>query len=128
MGIVVVTQEGMALYSLREWANCQYDKGNKLVEPLVRCYWCLPSLHSLAGYAFAVGLGLIKAFSWKLVLIYPLCVSGSSVLNGMVWGILSLIMNINQYYEGLDMNNFQEPNDERIIDDEPKESYFIKRV
>lgn len=82
------------------------------------------SFHGLIGYGFAVGMGLINDFSWKLIVIYPLVVCGVSVVNGLVWGTFTLIMKNNEYLENLDMNNFQDPNDESVEDDEPKESYF----
>lgn len=82
LGLTILTQPKMLLGSIRNWA----DTKGQWVEPLIRCHWCMPSVHSLIGYGFAIGMGLIQQFSWFLVVIYPLVALGSSLINGLIWG------------------------------------------
>lgn len=82
LGLTIVTQQGMALYSVREWA----DTKGTWTEPLITCHWCMPSIHSVVGFGFAVAMNLIGGFSWVLVAMYPLVVMGSSLVNGLIWG------------------------------------------
>ena len=99
LGLTIATQEGMILYSIREWGDKIHSKGNKWIEPIILCHWCMPSLHSIVGYAFAYKIGVIDFVSWQIVFMYPLVVMGSSMLNGLVWGIHKLIENKSSYYE-----------------------------
>ena len=81
LGITIATQEGMVFYKLREWAQ---KKGMKIFEPIVLCIWCMPSIHSFIGYFFCVGTGLLS-IDWHQVIAYPIVVSGSSLVSGIVW-------------------------------------------
>lgn len=85
LGYTIVTQEGMALYSIRQWAEKKKEKGSKWAEPVFLCNWCQPSTWSLISFAFAFGLGIINHFTWNLILYYILTVGGSSLLNGIIW-------------------------------------------
>ena len=87
LGFNIVTQEGMALYKLREWAKEKQDKGSKWVEPLFLCIWCMPSIWSSFGFFFAYQIGVLKCDSWNILWYYPLCVGGSSILGGLTWTI-----------------------------------------
>lgn len=98
LGLTIVTQEGMLLYSWREWANEKHESGNKFMEPLLICYYCVPSIHGVIGYSLAAGIGVIASFEWKLVFMYPLVVMGSSLLNGLLWGIHKMIEARTGYY------------------------------
>jgi hypothetical protein len=91
LGLTIITQEHMLLYSIREWADKKHEAGNKWLEPVILCHWCMPSLHSLIGYSFAIGIGIITSFEWRLVFMYPLVAMGSSLFNGIVWGIHKMI-------------------------------------
>lgn len=86
LGYTIITQEGMALYSLRLWAEKKKDEGKKWIEPILLCHWCQPSIWSAFAFAFAFGIGLIEKFNWHLLFYYPLVVAGSSLLNGLIWG------------------------------------------
>lgn len=96
MGIKISTAEGMVFEKLGNWANKQVDKGYKIYEAIISCEWCLPSLHSVIGYAFAVGIGVIDHFEWKLVVLYPLVVCGTSLLSGLTWTIYLTINEIKE--------------------------------
>jgi hypothetical protein len=102
LGLTIVTQEGMLLFSIREWANKKHEAGNKWMEPVIICYYCMPSIHSLIAYLFAIGIGIITSFEWKLVFMYPLVVMGSSLLNGIVWGIHKMIETKTGYFENME--------------------------
>lgn len=93
----IVTQQGMALYSIREWANIKHEKGGKWVEPVLVCHWCMPSVWSLLGFSIAFGLGILN-FEWRLILLYPLTVGGSSLTCGLIWGLHRLIEERTSYY------------------------------
>jgi hypothetical protein len=91
LGIKIVTSEGMGLERLRIYAKQQIDNGKIVWEALIYCEWCLPSIHSVFGYAFALVLGIINSFSWKLVFMYPLVVAGSSIICGLTWALYKTI-------------------------------------
>lgn len=103
LGLTIITQEGMLLYSIREWANEKHENGNRWLEPVILCHWCMASLHSVIGYLFAIGIGIINTFEWRLVFMYPIVVMGSSLFNGIVWGIHKLIESKTQYYENAEI-------------------------
>lgn len=98
MGLTIITQPKMLAEKVRDWADGIHKKGNKFMEPLILCHWCMPSLHSAVGYTFAVLIGLINHFEWRLVFMYPLVAMGSSLLNGIVWGLHKLIEAATGYY------------------------------
>lgn len=102
MGITIVTQPGMLLYSLREWADEKHKAGNKWMEPLGLCHWCAPSIHSVFGYSFGYALGLLSGFEWRLFLCYPIVVMGASLANGLVWGLHKMIENKSKYLENME--------------------------
>ena len=98
LGLTIVTQDGMAFGFIRD--RLTDDRGNplmKIYEPLILCEWCMPSIHGIFGYAFAIGLGYINEFNWKLVLIYPLVVALSSFIVGMLWSVYLLLEAIRKY-------------------------------
>ena len=125
LGLTIASQgggeENMILYPLRQWADKKYKQGHKWVEPLIRCFWCMPSFHSLIAYAFAVGIGLITKFSLNLIAMWPLVVCGASILNGIVWLLITLIMRSIEFYDNFpkDDPNLQEDGET----EEPKEVY-----
>lgn len=84
LGFKIVTSEGMLLESVGKYAE---NKKSAIWQPLVNCIWCMPSIHSLAGYGLAVGIGVITVFSWHLVFMYPLVVMGSSFLSGFLYNL-----------------------------------------
>ena len=96
LGIKIITEEGMFLEDLGKWGEMQVKSGVKWVEPVFYCHWCMPSVHSLVGFGFAFGLGLIPELSWHLLFYYPLVAMGSSLLNGLIW---QYYKNRNQYNE-----------------------------
>lgn len=99
IGVTIVTYDEMALHSIRKYAEARAREGKIIFEPLIVCVWCMPSIHSLFGYAFAVGMGLITEFSWGLVVMYPLVAMGSSFLSGMSWLFFEYMDNKKKYYE-----------------------------
>lgn len=100
MGITIVTQHGMALYSLRESANelfpthdelenkIEYKTGKSL-DPIILCEWCMPSIYSFLGFAFTY---ILYGWDIKYLLFYPIVVAISSVLCGITWGICKFII------------------------------------
>lgn len=91
LGWTAASQEGMVFYPIRQWAEKKNEEGLKIMQPLFLCVWCQSSIWSLMGYAFAYGLGIIEHFKWEWILLYLLTVAGSSLLNGIVWGVHRLI-------------------------------------
>ena len=99
LGLTIATSKGMVFYSVREWAEARQAKGNKWVEPLILCIYCMVSFHSVIAYLFAYGLGFINYWSWELLILLPLVIMGSSLLNGLIWGVHKLLDSANQYFE-----------------------------
>lgn len=98
LGLTIVTQEGMALYKIRQWGDKKQAQGAKWVEPLILCHWCMPSIHSIIGFLSAWGLGIITEWSWKFFLLYPFVVMGSSLANGIIWVVYKTLDAANQYF------------------------------
>lgn len=96
LGYTAASQEGMVLYPIRQWAEKQ--KG-KIWETLLLCHWCQPSTWTVAAYVFIwiIGEGSVH-FTFCQILIYPLVVCGSSVLNGLVWATYKAISEIDKNY------------------------------
>lgn len=96
LGVRMVTDKGMLLEDWRKWAE---NKHAKIYEAIVLCHLCMPSLHSSVGYLFGFGLGIAGVFEWKYLLLYPLVVMGSSMLNGIVWGVFKTFTAMSKYFE-----------------------------
>lgn len=112
IGLFIVTQEGMLLYSFRKWAEKENEKGMRVTEALIICPWCLPSIHAMVGYFFAVIIGIVDHFEFKFVLIYPLVVMGSSIVCGSTWTLIEYFSAKTEYYKKL--NNEIENSSEEI--------------
>lgn len=95
LGFKVVTSDGMWLEKIGQYAE---HKNALIWKPLVKCIWCMPSIHSLVGYGLAVGIGVITGFSWHLVFMYPLVVMGSSFICGVLWSISECIETLTSYF------------------------------
>ena len=85
LGMKILTAQGMLLEKLGNYAHKKVSEGKLIYDPLIACEFCMPSIHSLFGYFFAVVLGMVTHFSWALVLIYPLVAMGSSIGCGFIW-------------------------------------------
>lgn len=97
LGLTIITQEGMLLYSWREWAN----KQGHWVEPIIRCHWCMPSIHGLIAYGFAFGIGILTEFNYRLIIMYPIVIMFSSLINGLTWGLHKMIEAKTGYYKSI---------------------------
>jgi hypothetical protein len=88
LGLTIITQDGMALYSIRHNLTDDSGKATKTIyDPIIVCHWCMPSIHSIIGYVFALVVGIIHELDWRLIIIYPIVVMGSSLVCGLVWQI-----------------------------------------
>ncbi len=87
LGLTIVTQEGMGLHSIRKLAE---SKEMKVMEPLILCAWCMPSIHSFFGYLFSIASGLV-VFDVRSLIFYPIVVMASSLFSGIIWSIYKLI-------------------------------------
>lgn len=100
MGIKISTADGMVFEKLGRYAQRKVDEGYKIWEALVACEWCLPSVHSIFGNAFAMGLGIIPAeFNKELFIRWPLVIMGTSLLSGLTWTIYLTINKIKEKNE-----------------------------
>lgn len=100
MGIKISTSEGMIFEKLGEYGQRKVDEGHKIWEALIVCQWCLPSVHSIFGYAFAFGLGILPfEWDWELIIMWPLVVMGSSFLCGFTWNIYETINRVREKNE-----------------------------
>lgn len=87
MGIKISTGEGMIFEKMGKWGEEMVDKGYKIFDAIIVCPWCLPSIHSVFGYAFAYGLGVFESWDMKLIVMWPLVVMGTSFLSGNAWNL-----------------------------------------
>lgn len=95
LSIKISTSEGMWLERLGVYGERKIDEGANWVKPLFACEWCMPSLWTLVGFAFAFGIGILSVFSWQLAFFYPLVVGGSSIVTGIIWNIITYLSKIN---------------------------------
>lgn len=108
LGLKILTSKGMLLERLGDFAHDKAREGELIYDPLIACEWCMPSIHSLVGYFFAVVIGVITVFSWRLVAIYPLVAMGSSLCSGIIWNAYLTLMSYKErneaqtdFYDGL---------------------------
>lgn len=106
LGLTIITTEGMGLYAVRLWAKKKIEEGNRWVEPLIYCHWCMPSIHAILGYTFAYGLGILHGYSVAYVLMYPLVVAGASLLCGLIWEVRQMLVNLTAYYDNMEQLSF----------------------
>lgn len=100
MGVKISTAEGMIFERLGEYAKYKVDSGHKIWEALVNCEWCLPSVHSIFGHAFAIGLGIIPLeLNKELFIRWPLVIIGTSLISGLTWTIYLTINRIKEKNE-----------------------------
>lgn len=85
LGFKILTERGMLLQKLGEYGKIKVDEGYIIYDPLIVCEFCLPSIHSLIGYGFAVAIGVISKFEFNLVYMYPLVAMGTSISCGFIW-------------------------------------------
>jgi hypothetical protein len=114
LGLTIATQEDMIFHNLRVNAERHKDNGWGIMDAVILCHWCMPSIHSVFGYAIAYGIITIPEITWVHLAMYPPVVMGSSILCGLIWSLYKLISAITQYYE--DLNNI--PYSEDIINSE----------
>ena len=100
MGVKISTSEGMIFERLGRYGQRKVDEGHKIWESLVACEWCLPSVHSIFGTAFAVGLGVIPfEMNKELFIRWPLVIMGPSLLSGLTWSFYLTINKIKEKNE-----------------------------
>lgn len=100
-GVKILTHEGMLLEKLGEWANKKVEDGNKFIEWLFVCEWCMPSIHSiLFVLPISYFVGILDGFiDVKNILILPFIIAGASLLSGIIWNFVMLLL---KYYDFID--------------------------
>lgn len=117
LGIKIATGEEMILEKLGEWGKKKSEK-YKIFDALIVCPFCMPSIHSLVGYSFAFGLNIIPLeWDWKLLIMYPIIVMGTSILAGFTWTAYQTINTVKEkneaeteYYNNINATDFVEIN------------------
>ena len=122
LGVKILTAQGMAFQKLGLYAAKKVKEGKLIYDPLLACEFCLPSIHSLFGYFFAVVLGTISSFSWSLVLIYPLVAMGSSIVTGFTWTGYKALVNYR------DLTETKVIFYDNLLEGEYEESIFDKEI
>lgn len=124
LGLTIATQEHMVLYGVRVWAN-KYQDNYKILKALITCPFCMPSIHSLFGYFFAVAGGIVS-LDLRLLVLYPIVVMGASILTGFSWTLYDLmsikVAHIEKLNEFIDEDNFRE-----LLRDE-EEAYLMSEM
>jgi hypothetical protein len=97
MGVKISTTEGMIFEEIGNYARRKVDEGHKIWEALIVCEWCLPSVYSIFGHVFAIGLGILPfEWSWQLLIRWPLVVMGASISSGLIWTIYLMFNQIKE--------------------------------
>ncbi len=105
LGIKISTAKGMIFEKMGNWAQQKVDAGNNIYQTLLTCPWCMPSVHSLIGFLFAIGLGIVDHISLELLIMWPLIIMGASVMTGLIWAIYEAISQIHKYFKYLNDGN-----------------------
>lgn len=88
--ILLAGSKGMLLERIYSEVECW----GKLGKVIMVCEWCMPSLHTMAGIFFYTHL-IEPLPATTLIKAYPLLVCAGSLLNGIVWNcIVVLIKNV----------------------------------
>lgn len=95
-GVKISTEPGMVFEKIGDWADDKIENGNKILEPLLMCPFCMPSIYSAFGYLFAYKLGVFT--SLNILWAYPIAVCGASLTSGFLWMFYLLIVEIKKYY------------------------------
>lgn len=108
LGLTIATQPFMVFHSWRVWAEKKQDKGNKFMEAVILCHFCMPSIHSIIGYWFAIYTEIIPYPDYRTFYLYPLVVMGSSLLNGLTWATYQLISSKTEHYKNINESNHEQ--------------------
>lgn len=100
----------MALSNLRKMAE---GRNNKLISGWFLCEWCMPSIWSILGYAFAA---LYLGFPWNIanwyLIFYPIIVGAASVISGITWTfilyLIELLNSIKMKNEIFKLTNYEQ--------------------
>lgn len=99
IGLTVVTQQGMLLFGIRKWANFHsQEKPVSVYDAIIKCPFCMPSIHSAIGYGFCILSGIVE-LDIKLLYVYPVVVCGSSFISGFLWTVYELILSYSEKLE-----------------------------
>lgn len=119
LGLTIVTQPGMGLHSIRKWAE---GKESKVFQPLILCPWCMPSIHSLAGYFFAVIIGVVE-LNFNIAFAYPIVVCGSSFCAGFLWTIYTKTEAHLKYLQNIEKLTFWDIKDRQELHNHKKKNH-----
>jgi len=97
MGVKIVTQDGMLLESVANYAETKLKEGYRIWEPLMLCQWCMPSIYSSLGFGFFILFH--GSINYRLFFLYPIVVGFSSLVCGTTWSIIELVWAKKSYYE-----------------------------
>lgn len=98
LGVKISVSEKMIFSQLGDYGEKKVEEGYKIFDALWVCPFCMPTFHSLIGYGFAVGIGVIHYWGWNLVFMYPLVLMGSSITAGFTWTAYTTINAIKENY------------------------------
>ena len=100
MGIKISTAEDMIFERIGDYGKRKVDEGHKIWDAIVVCEWCLPSIHSIFGTSFAMGLGVIPfEINKELFIRWPLVIMGTSLISGLTWLAYTTINRIKEKNE-----------------------------
>lgn len=91
LGLKIVLSEGMVFEKIGKFITDKVEvEHKKIYEPLGYCEFCMPSIHTLFGIAFALASNTIN-LSWNIAILYPIFVMASSFLTGVIWNIYGFL-------------------------------------
>lgn len=97
LGLTIVTQKNMLLGSIRKFEK----EGVNILDAVIFCPWCMPSIHSAIGYLICHFSGVIN-FQLKMLVAYPIVVCGSSLVCGLIWTMYEKMLIEKDYYENVE--------------------------
>ena len=96
LGIKIATHPDMIFGKLGSWAEKKVESGYEILNPLLVCEFCMPSIHSIVGYFIY---WQVSGLSLKYLWAYPVVVAGASFLTGSLWALYNMIVAKHIYYE-----------------------------
>lgn len=106
LAIKIATSREMIFENFGNWCEDKVEiEKKKVFDTFCYCPYCMPSLHSIVGFGFGYLLNVWNDFDWRLIVLYILCVFGSSVVSGFLWALHDLILNVKKHYKNLNDYN-----------------------
>lgn len=89
LGVKISTYKGMVFQRFGAYAKERVKNGDIIFEAIVTCAWCMPSIHTVVGYAYGL---FVFGMEWRVLFMYPIVIMGASVASGITWTLIEYLI------------------------------------